>query len=881
MALWRQAVRGLRALLNRSSADRDIGDEVEHYFEEAAAALERTGLSPDEARRAARLELGNVTAVREQVRAYGWENAVETTTADLRHGLRQLVRRPAFTIIAVLTLGLGIGASTTIFSVVNPILFEALPYPDPRRLMMIWDGQNGGRSDITFGTYREVVTRTRTFQSLAVVGPFQPTLTDAAQPERLDGQRVSADYFRVLGVTPALGRDFQAADDQRGAPAIAVISDSVWRRRFGADRSIVGRQVQFEGGLAVTVIGVMPPTFENVLSPSAEIWWPLQYDVTLPTNGREWGHHLHMIGRLREGVREEQARQELQAIARTRASEFSRPSYAALPDGFVTTRLQQDLARTVRPALLAILGAVALLLTIACVNVTNLVLARGFERRTELMVRAALGASRLRLMRQLTAETVLLAIVGGFVGIALAAFAVDVVVALSPHELPRAAAIRVDGRVLIFATVLTTVVGLAVGVVPALYGSRADLRVDGRSATDSHGREAGRRTLVVVQLAFALVLLTGAGLLLRSLQHLLAMPAGFNPTNVLTLQVQTVGRRFLAPDATHQFFAAALEAVRHVPGVSAAGFTSQLPLSGDQDVWGVQVESAPPSAINAARDAYRYAVAPGYFEAMGIPLRRGRLLNAQDDANAPRVVVISESVAQRRLPGVDAIGKRLRIGASPGWFTVVGIVGDVRQASLAIDPLDAMYVTNEQWTQFPDRARWLVVRGLPDPGAMTPAIRAAIESVDKGQLMLRVATMDERVSASAAARRFALVLFQAFGVVALALASIGTYSLLSGSVTRRLREIAVRAVLGADRRSLLELVLREGMSLTIVGTLIGLGLAMLASRFLETMLFGVSRLDAVTYISVVALLALTSAIACWMPAWRASRLDPNVILRAD
>jgi putative ABC transport system permease protein len=881
MSLWRHTVRGVRALLNRRAADRDIGDEIEHYFDEAVNELEKTGLSREEARRAARLELGHTTAIREEVRAYGWENALDTAVADVRHGLRQLLRRPGFSIVAVLTLGLGIGASTTIFSVVNPILFEALPYPDAHRLMMIWDGQNGGRSEVTFGTHREVVSRTRTFQSLAVTGPFQPTLTNAAEPERLDGQRVSADYFRVLGVTPALGRDFQAADDRRGAPAIAIISDRVWRRRFGADRSIVGRQVQFEGGLAVTVIGVMPATFENVLNPSTEIWWPLQYDATLPPNGREWGHHLHMIGRLREGVSEEQARQELQAIAKTRASEFSRPSHAALPDGFVVTRLQQDLARTVRPALLAILGAVALLLTIAGVNVTNLVLTRGFERRTELMVRAALGASRLRLMRQLTAETVLLAIVGGFVGVALASFAVDLVVALSPHELPRAAAIQVDGPVLIFATVLTTVIGLAVGIVPALYGSRADLRVDSRSSTDLHGRETARRTLVVVQLAFAIVLLAGAGLLLRSLQHLLAIPPGFNPTNVLTLQVQTIGRRFMDANAAHQFYSAVLEAVRHVPGVMMAGFTSQLPLSGDQDVWGVQVESAPPSAINAARDTYRYAVAPGYFDAMGIPLLRGRLLNTRDDANAPRVVVISESVARRRLPGIDAIGQRLRIGASPEWFTVVGIVGDVRQASLAIDPLDAMYVTNEQWRQFADRTRWLVVRGLGDPGALTPAIRAAIESVDKGQLMLGVATMDERVSASAAARRFALVLFQAFGVVALALASIGTYGLLSASVTRRMREIAVRAVLGADRRSLLALVLREGMSLTLGGMVIGLGLAMLASRFLETMLFGVSRLDAVTYVGVVMLLAITSAVACWMPAWRASRLDPNVVLRAD
>jgi predicted permease len=879
MSLWRHTVRGLWALVNRSAADRDLGDELEHYFDEAAAELEKTGLSPREARRAARIELGNVAAVREQVRAYGWENVVDTTVADVRHGFRQLLRRPAYSIVAVLTLGLGIGASTTIFSVVNPILFEALPYPDAHRLMMVWDAQ-GGRSDVTFGTYREAVTRSRTLQSMAVVGPFRPTLTGVSESERLEGQRVSADYFRVLGVSPALGRNLQAADDRPGAPFVALISDSLWRRWFSADRSIVGRQVLFEG-VPVTVIGVMPATFENVLSPSAEVWFPMMYDATLPANGREWGHHLHMIVRLREGVQEEQARKELDAIARTPDAAFSRPSYAALPNGFITTRLQDDLSRPFRPALFAILGAVALLLTIACVNVTNLVLARGVERRNELTVRAALGASRLRLMRQLITEVVLLAIMGGLVGIALASLAVDLVMVLSPHELPRAAAIHVDGSVLMFAVALVTMIGLVVGIVPALYGSRPDLRVNGRSTTDSRGREGARRTLVVVQLAFALVLLTGAGLLLRSLQHLLAMPPGFEPTNVLTLQVQTAGRRFRDPNATHQFFAATLEAVRGVPGVSIAGATSQLPLTGDQDVWGVQFESASPTTVNENRAAYRYAVAPGYFEAMGIPLRRGRLLNTQDGGDAPRVAVISESVAKRRLPGVDAIGQRLRIGASPGWFTIVGIVGDVRQVSLAIDPPDAVYVTNQQWTQFADSARWLVVRGQSDPVALLPAIRAAIESVDRRQPIVRVATMDERVSASAAARRFALVLFQAFGLVSLVLASIGTYGLLSGSVTRRLREIAVRAVLGADRWSLLELVLRQGMFLTVVGILIGLGLAILASRFLETMLFGVSRLDAVTYVSVVVLLALTSAIACWMPAWRASRLDPNVVLRAD
>ena len=887
MSFWRHASRGVRSLLNRSAADRDIADEVENYFDEAARSLQSTGLSPEEARRAVRLQFGHVAGVQERVRAYGWENIADTFGADVRYGARQLYRRPAFALIATLTLALGIGASTTIFSVVNPILLQRLPYPDSGRLMIIWDGQNN-RSDVTFGTYREVEARSRTFASLAAVGrpPLQPTLTtDAGGPERLEGQYVSANYFRVLGVAPALGRDFEAADDRRlaepGVPFVALISDALWRRRFGADPAIVGRQVLFSE-TPVTIIGVLPRAFENVLNPSAEIWSTLRYDPALPLTGREWGHHLRMIGRLRSGVREEDAKRELDAIAHAPVAEFPRASWASLRSGFIATPLQDDLTRGVRPALLAVLCAAALLLTIACVNVTNLILARGIDRRAELTVRMAIGASRTRLVRQLLAETLLLVSVGGLMGVAVAYVVVDVVLTLLPPELPRVGAIAVDGWAMMFACGLVTMISVLVGIVPALEGSRVSLRSGAglRSTTPSSRRDVMRRTLLVAQVALALVLLVGAGLLLRSLQHLFAVPTGFEPANVLSLQVQTAGRRFRDPNATHQFFTRVVDAVRQLPGVSAAGTTNQLPLTGDEDIWGVQFESAPEAAAKENPEGYRHAVSPGYVEAMRIPLRQGRLLNALDVANAPLVAMINESFARRRLPGVDPIGHRLRIGPSP-WFTVVGIVGDVRQTSLAVRPTDAVYVTNEQWTQFADGARWLVVRTTGDAAALTPAIRRAIASVDNGQPILRISTMEERVSASEAQRWFTLALFEAFGVVALILAAVGTYGLLSGSVSERVREIAVRTALGATRISVLAFVLRQGMSLTVAGIVIGLAAAMIASRFLETMLFSVSRLDAVTYVGVVVLLATTSAFACWIPARRAARLDPNVVLKAD
>lgn len=804
---------------------------------------------------------------------------MQTLWQDMRYGIRMLLKKPGLTSIAVITLALGIGASTAIFSAVNPILFEPLPYPHASRIMMIWETRmDGGQSSgNAFGTYRALVERSRSFDAIAAMKSWQPTLTGATEPERLDGQRVSASYFQALGVLPTLGRDFEASDDLLNGPKVAILSDALWRRRFDSDSKILGRQVTLDDD-SYTVIGVMPRAFENVLAPSAELWSPLQYDMS---QGRAWGHHLRMVGRLRPGVSRDQAKAEIDVISHALVQEHPR-DYGR--EGFIVNSLQNDVTSSVKPALLAVLGAVMLLLTIACVNVTNLLLARGAQRRGEFAMRAALGAGRTRLIRQLLTESLMLAAIGGALGMVVAETGVRALVALSPPGLPRVGAIGLDGTVFAFGLGITTLIGLVVGLIPALGASRADLRT-GMQQSSRHtagGHQLTRRALVVAEVALALVLLVSAGLLLRSLQSLFAVAPGFDASQLLTMQIQTSGHRFDEDSTTHRFFAQALEAAGHVPGVTAAAFTSQLPLSSDSDIYGVQFESSPsPHDSEQDHGAYRYAVTPGYFETIGIPLRRGRLLDARDVAGAPVAVVINESFAKRKFPGQDPIGQRVHVGRTDlPWYTIVGVVGDVKQTSLAVSQSDAVYITPTQW-YFADNSMSLVVRARGDAAALAPAIRNAIWSVDKDQPIVRVATMDDLLAASAAERRFALILFQAFALVALVLAATGLYGVLSGSVTERTREIGVRLALNASRGDILALVVRQGMTLTGLGVVIGLSGAVAASQAIVTLLFGVSRLDPITYLGVIALLMGVSVIACWVPARRATKVDPLVVLRYE
>ncbi len=874
----------LGGLFGETRRENALAEEFESHLQLQIADNLRAGMSPDEARREALLKSGGIEAAKEAYRDRASLPFVETMLQDLRYAGRVLRRSPVFTAVAVGTLALAIGATTAIFSAVNPILFESLPYSHPDRIMAIWEVRNdGARNDATFGMYRGLLERNRSLEALAVVKPWQPTLTRAAEPEPLRGQRVSWGFFRVLGVPPVLGRDFLQADDRLDSASVVVLSDRLWRRRFGADPTILGRQItleedssEFSGESRYTVIGVMSRAFQDVLAPSAELWAPLQYDLS---TGRAWGHHLRMLGRLRAGVSADRATAELEALGRSVLAERHPDSYGS-DVKFALIPLQADVTRGVRPALLAVLGAVLLVLVIACVNVANLLLARGARRRGEFGLRVAIGAGRGRLVRQLLTESLLLSAAGGAAGIAVATLGVRGLLALSPPELQRAEAIGIDGAVFLFAFAVTALVGVGFGLAPALQAARSeplgDLAPGPRSPTAGHRRV--RAALVVAEVALALVLSVCCGLLLRSLGRLFAVPAGFEPSHLLTMQVTEVGRRYDNDAARVRFFADALEEVRRVPGVASAAFVSQLPLSGDSDVYGVFFERDHDS--RAGDEAFRYAVTPRYLETMGIPVVGGRSLDDRDRSGAPRAALISESFAKRKFAGQDPIGQRIHVGPPDDWYTIVGVVGDVKQISLALSQPDAVYMASPQWP-WADTKMSLVVRARGEAAALAPAIRKAIWSVDKDQPIVRVATMDELVAASAAERRFALILFEAFGAVALMLAAAGIYGILAGSVAERTREIGIRAALGATRKAIVGLVFGQGMRLTGLGVALGLLGAAAASDVIAAMLFGISRLDPVTYFGVVALLIAVAAAACGVPAWRAARVDPARTLRSE
>lgn len=886
MSIWRQVRRGVDVLLHREAADRELSDELEHYMTEAEAAYGKQGLSAAEARRRARMDAGPPAAVHEEVRSAGWEHIVESVWADFRYAFRRLRANPGFTFISVLTLALGIGATTTIFGVVNPILIASLPYHASGRLVVIEDHKSDGSPlGTTFGTYRELSARSRSFRELAVTDAWRPSLTAAGEPERIVGQRVSADFFRTLGVAPSLGRDFEAREDVVGGPQVVVLSDRLAVRRFGSGAAAIGQEITLDDNQYL-VIGIMPRDFTSVLVPTADAWTPLQRQFPAPFQSVEWGHHYTIVGQLAPGASVQSTARELDRIAKSPVPEFARPSWADLSSPLTVTSLRDVVARDATPALLAIVGAALLLLTIACVNVTNLLLARGVRRHGEFAMRMALGARRVRIVRQLLTESLVLCLVGGVLGLGVAAAGVQGLVALSPAQFPRLDAIRLDPPVFAFAFVATTIVGVVVGLAPALTAVRAGLQhgVQLASRRSAGGRGVAQGALVVAEVALALVLLTGTGLLMRSLGKLFGVAPGFDARNRLTMLVTEAGHRYDGDVARKAFWDAALGAVREVPGVQAAAFTSLLPLTGPPDSYGYQLPSRTAAQpIDADGSATRYVVTPGYFSTMGIPLQRGRLLDATDVPGAPVSIVVSQSLARRLFPGVDPIGQRIRFGPQQGddahWPTIVGVVGDVKE-SLALPQTDAFYAAEGQWP-WVDNVQALVVKTRGDAAALAPAVKRAVWSVDANQPIQFVATMEATLRHSVAQRRFVLVVIESFAIVALALAAIGLYGVIAGGVTERAREIGIRTALGASSQMIVRSVVGRGMALTAGGVAIGAVSAVATSRLLESFLFGVSRVDPPTYVGVVLLLGGVAVLASWVPAVRASRVDPIAVLRAE
>ena len=800
--------------------------------------------------------------------------------SDLRLAARLLARAPTFTAAAVLTLGIAIGATAAIFSVANPVLVQPLPYRNADRVMVVWERErDGSRSTVGFATIRDYADRTTTFESTAALGDWQPTVSEGTEPERLQGLRVSSTYFRTLGVQPALGRDFRADEDVPGAQRVVIISHALWQRRFGGDPSIIGKPISI-GGTPMPIVGVMPEGFDDVTTPGAQIWRVLGYAVTDPYGCRTC-RHLRMIARLKPGVTVERAQSELTKVHKALVVEH--PADYGSPDALVAP-LQKEVTLPYRPALLALGVAVALMLVIAIANMTNLQLARIVRRGEEFAIRTALGASAPRLARQLLTEAMLIGVLGGLAGLAVAWAAIPALVRQLPPQLPRLGAIHLDlaalGVIGAIVVVLTVVVGLAPRrgrrVSNIADGLRAGRRLTGTP------QSAVRAGLVVAELAFALMLLVGAGLLARSVIRLLDVDKGFDASHLLTLEFNAVGPRYATNEDVFAYHDKVRDAVGSLPGVLSVAVVNQLPLGGNIDMYGVEAQDKPESDPTKVPSADRYVVSADYLSTMRIRVVQGRAFTAAEERDTVnRVALVSQALAARLWPGESAIGKRIRLGGPERPFrTVIGVTGNVHHAGLDATQLKQFYVPERQWF-FSDDQEMLVVRTQGNPTALAAAVRRTIQQIDPAQPIVKVAAMEEVVAASTAQRRLALTLFTCFALAALLLAVAGIYGVLAGNVAERTREIGLRSALGATPGNILRLVMGQGARLAVVGLAVGLFGAFALTRSLRALLFGVGPNDPATIAIATGVLLAAALAACLVPAVRAVRVDPSQAFRSD
>jgi putative ABC transport system permease protein len=792
-----------------------------------------------------------------------------------RIALRSLVRAPALAALVVFTLGLGIGATTSVYSVARAALFGALPYPQSERVALVWERDaDGGESNVGYFTFEDL-SRDSVFESAAAMSYWTPTLSNGSETTRLAGQRVTWQFFDVLGVRPMLGRGFLPEEDKRGANRVVVLSYNLWRSRFGSDSSLVGREIQVNG-LSYRVAGVMPPTFESLVAPGAELWGPLGYDATLSYSCRSC-RHLRMIARLRDGVSPEIARQKLHLVHQRLKEQFPN-EYGST--GTVLVSIHEFVVRKTRPALLALLAAVGLVALIACFNAANLLLSRALRRESEFALRIALGASHKQLTALLVAEGLLLSVAAGVVGSLLAVAGTTVVVTLAPEAVPRLDQVRIDGGAILFSFGLALFTGLAASILPAYGLLRSGLHDSIRAGTRSvvgAGRHRLRQALVAAEVALAVMLVSGTSLLLGSVTRLLGVDAGFETRERLTMQLDLSGPAFNDSGTAERAWRGVIDAVRAVPGVTSAALASQIPLGGNYDGYGLHLEER--AGANPAEDpsAQRYAVTPGYFDAMGIPLKAGRLFTDADRIGAPEVVLLNETAARQLYPDGNAIGKRLQVGGSRPFSTVVGIVGNTLHQGLDAEREMQVYLPSSQWGE--EGGMTLVAHTTGRPESAIAPIRSAVQGTVAGIAISRVATLDRLMDNSTADRRFALALFAAFAGVALVLATAGLYGVLAATVVERTREIGVRTALGAPRGRILGLVVRQGMVVTGLGLVIGLFATWGSTRIISTLLFGIAASDPFVLAVVISSLGAAALLACALPAWRASRVDPVIALR--
>jgi putative ABC transport system permease protein len=879
MAVLRIFIQRLRGLFFKRRLERDLEDEIRSHLEMQIEENVRQGMSPEEARQAARRKFGGVEQVKEAYRDRRGLPLVESTLQDLRYAVRTLAKNPGFSLVAIITLALGIGANTAIFSAVSAVLLRPLPYPEPDRLVRVWERhiKEGANNVVSAPDFIDWRARNRVFENIAAHMGTSFDLTEVSEPERIGAAKVSSSFFDVMGFKPMLGRSFLPEEELPGAANVAVISHSLWQRLFGADRSIIGRRISLSGQ-SFEVIGVLPP-----FPPTETVYVPLIFSPQERLN--RMGHFLRVFARLKSGITLQQARAEMERVGAELMREYpaENTNHTAFVMSFHTEVVSGE-GGDIRQPLLFLFAAAGLVLAVACANVANLQLIRAAARRKEIAIRTALGARPWRIARQVLTESMLLAALGGAVGTLLAWWGIGAITALIPQGvLNLTGSPRLDLRVLGFTLVISLGSGVLSGLGALRQASRPNikdtLREGGQGSVVATQR--ARSMIVVTEIALAVVLLIGAGLMIRTLWNLQHVPMGFDPRNLVTANISLPSARYPQREQKTGFFQQLIEGVRALPGVQAVGAISRLPATGGYGATSIAIEGRAEmtNLLPQARPRiYPRTVTPDYFQAMRIPLLKGRFMTSEDDGNAPLVVLINQTAAQRYWPGQNPLGQRVQIGGGNPWKEVIGIVGDVKhRGGLDQDILPEVYYP---WSQYTQSGGTLVVRGT-NVSSLAPAIRSKVQELDKQLPIFSVRTMEEIVEGSISSSRTNTLLLALFAGIALTLAAVGIYGVMAYSVAQRTHEIGVRMALGAQSSDALKLVLKQGMRLALVGALIGLMAAFGLTRLMKTLLFGISETDATTFIIVPLLFVVVAMLACYLPARRATKVDPLIALRSE